>query len=127
VVVRVRSGVCGRACGAESLCLSTTGDKPKWRVYFWEGKDASSLRFPMFVLGLQPLLEEKILRSGSPKPEVERIYQGKEPLAFMKMFERMISISKGTAPDTHDTQHDTHTTQHDTRHARHADGCVKPW
>jgi hypothetical protein len=69
-------------------------------VYFWEGKDASSLRFPMFVLGLQPLLEEKIMRSGSPKPEVQRINQGKEPLAFMKIFDRMISISKGITTRT---------------------------
>lgn len=53
----------------------------------------------MFVLGLQPLLEEKIMRSGSPKPEVQRIYQGKEPLTFMKIFDQMISISKGTCSD----------------------------
>lgn len=64
-------------------------------MYFWEGKEASSLRYPTFVLGLQPLLEEKLMKQGGSRPEVQRIQQGKEPLSFMKIFNSMISISRG--------------------------------
>lgn len=86
-------------------------------IYFWEGKNASSLRWPTFLLGLYPLLgtaifpfathllalkdfiaritEEKITSSGGGTPESRRIYQGEESDDFMRIFRGTIVIRRG--------------------------------
>eukprot|EP01087_Luapelamoeba_hula_P004114 TRINITY_DN14072_c0_g1_i1.p1 TRINITY_DN14072_c0_g1~~TRINITY_DN14072_c0_g1_i1.p1 ORF type:complete len:1539 (+),score=288.06 TRINITY_DN14072_c0_g1_i1:134-4750(+) len=78
--------------------------KKVWDIWFWQGKDASPLRFPTFQLGLLPQLQDSIVRTSSELPTVHRVYQEKEPTEFMRLFAGMIVISKGSRSDAYAKQ-----------------------
>ena len=70
--------------------------RQKWVIYFWEGKDSSPLRWPTFQLGLFPILQDNIVKSGASKPKKIRVFQEREPSDFMRLFDNMIVVSKGS-------------------------------
>jgi len=82
-----------------SINIEEEVQQVKWVIYFWEGLDSSTLRWPTFLLGLYPLLEQNIALSGG-FPTKERIWQQKEPPEFSDIFsDRIIFIHKGNRYD----------------------------
>eukprot|EP01088_Endostelium_zonatum_P010011 TRINITY_DN2333_c1_g1_i1.p1 TRINITY_DN2333_c1_g1~~TRINITY_DN2333_c1_g1_i1.p1 ORF type:complete len:413 (-),score=126.18 TRINITY_DN2333_c1_g1_i1:370-1461(-) len=68
----------------------------KWKIWFWQGKDAGKMKWPSFTLGILPFLKDNIIASGAEAPEVEKIQQGKENEDFLSLFEKQMIVVRNT-------------------------------